>query len=41
MWKIEENEDFPDRNLIVHFDVPNELMDRVKNLINKRSPDTE
>ena len=31
--KIEENEFLPDRNSIVYFEVPNELMDKIKETI--------
>ena len=33
VWRIEENEFHPDRNSIVYFDVPNELMDEIKKTI--------
>lgn len=33
VWRIEENELQPDRNSIVYFDVPNELMEKIKEVI--------
>lgn len=33
VWRIEENEEFPDRNSIVYFDVPTELMNKIKETI--------
>ena len=34
VWWIEENEHQPDRNSVVYFDVPNELLSRIKETIN-------
>lgn len=33
VWRIEENEIQPDRNSVVYFEVPNELMDKIKETI--------